>query len=128
MNDPDARQAEPTYRIGAVSRLAGVAPDTLRVWEWRYDAVVPLRSDADALVKIAAAAVTVRCECPHHLVDLISGLNAFETYSQECEVLKVDDAALHALLHSATAQARSMLETALARVTDADAIEIEDED
>ena len=45
MNDPDARQAEPTYRIGAVSRLAGVAPDTLRVWERRYDAVVPLRSD-----------------------------------------------------------------------------------
>ena len=86
------------------------------------------RFDADALVKIAAASVTVRCECPHHLVDLISSLNAFETYSQECEVLNVADAALHAFLHSATAQARSLLETALARVMDADAIEIEDED
>jgi len=84
------------------------------------------RFDAEALVKIAAASVTVRCECPHHLVDLISSLNAFETYSQECEVLNVDDAALHAFLHSATAQARSLLETALARVMDADAIEIED--
>jgi len=68
------------------------------------------------------------CECPHHLVDVISSLNAFETYSQECDVLNVDDAALHAFLHSATAQARSLLETALARVMDADAIEIEDED
>ena len=86
------------------------------------------RFDANALVKIAAASVTVRCECPHHLVDLISSLNAFETYSQECEVLNVDDAALHALLHSATAQARSLLETALAQVMDADAIEIEDDD
>lgn len=86
------------------------------------------RFDADALVKIAAASVTVRCECPHHLVDVISSLNAFETYSQECDVLNVDDAALHAFLHSATAQARSLLETALARVMDADAIEIEDED
>jgi len=58
------------------------------------------RYDADALVKIAAASVTIRCECPHHLVDLISRLNAFEIYSQECEVLNVDDTALHALLHS----------------------------
>jgi len=31
---------------GAVSRLTGVAPDTLRVWERRYGAVVPFRSDA----------------------------------------------------------------------------------
>ena len=85
------------------------------------------RFDADMLIKIAAASVTVRCECPHHLVDLISSLNAFEAYSQECEVLNVDDAALHAFLHSATAQARSLLETALVHVMDADAIEIEDE-
>ncbi|MCG6863504.1 MAG: MerR family transcriptional regulator [Chromatiaceae bacterium] len=36
MNDPGARQTDPTYRIGAVSRLTGIAPDTLRVWERRY--------------------------------------------------------------------------------------------
>lgn len=83
------------------------------------------RFDDATLAKIAAASVTVRCECPHHLVDLISNLSAFETYSGECEVLNIDDAALHAFLHSATAQARALLETALARVIEADDIAIE---
>jgi transposase-like protein len=83
------------------------------------------RFDDATLAKIAAASVTVRCECPHHLVDLISSLTAFEAYSDECEVLNVEDAALHAFLHSATAQARSMLETALARVVEADDIAVE---
>lgn len=32
------------YRIGAVSRMTGVSPDALRVWERRYAAVSPQRS------------------------------------------------------------------------------------
>jgi DNA-binding transcriptional MerR regulator len=32
------------YRIGAVSRLTGISPDTLRIWERRYGVVVPRRS------------------------------------------------------------------------------------
>jgi hypothetical protein len=83
------------------------------------------RFDDATLAKIAAASVTVRCECPHHLVDLVSSLTAFEAYSEDCEVLNVEDAALHAFLHSATAQARALLETALARVVEADDIAIE---
>ncbi|MFP4077423.1 MAG: Mur ligase family protein, partial [Halochromatium sp.] len=35
-----------TYRIGAVARLTGISPDTLRVWERRYAVVEPLRSEA----------------------------------------------------------------------------------
>jgi len=84
------------------------------------------RFDDAALASIAAASVTVRCECPHHLVDLIANLSAFEAYSEECEVLDVDDAALHAFLHAATARARSMLETALAKVMEEDDIMLED--
>jgi hypothetical protein len=83
------------------------------------------RFDDATLAEIARASATVRCECPHHLVDLISSLTAFEAYSEECEVLNVEDAALHAFLHSATAQARSLLETALARVVEADDIPID---
>jgi DNA-binding transcriptional MerR regulator len=67
------------------------------------------RFDDATLAKIAAASVTVRCDCPHHLADLISSLTAFEAYSEECKVLNVDDAALHAFLHAATAQARALL-------------------
>ena len=78
---------------------------------------LPPRRFSDAqLAKVAAASVSVRCECPHHLVDLITGLSAFENYSEECEVLNVDDAALHSMLHSATAHARSIIEAALEQV------------
>jgi len=32
------------YRIGAVSRMTGISPDALRIWERRYTAVSPQRS------------------------------------------------------------------------------------
>jgi hypothetical protein len=84
------------------------------------------RPDEAALESIAEASVTVRCECPHHLVDLIANLTAFEARSEECEVLNVDNGALHAFLHSSIARARSMLDTALAKVMEADEITLED--
>jgi DNA-binding transcriptional MerR regulator len=82
------------------------------------------RFDEAILARIAAASVSVRCECPHHMVDLISSLAAFESYSAECEVRSVDDAALHAFLHTATAHARALLEAGLARVIEADGIDV----
>lgn len=33
------------YRIGAVARLTGISPDTLRIWERRYDIVEPRRTE-----------------------------------------------------------------------------------
>ena len=45
MNRPDPSDPVPTFRIGAVSRLTGIAPDTLRVWERRYGTVTPFRSE-----------------------------------------------------------------------------------
>jgi DNA-binding transcriptional MerR regulator len=80
--------------------------------------------DTAALSRIAAASPTVKCECPHHLVQLVSSLVAFEAYSRECENRNADDAALHAFLHAATAQARATMETALARVVEAEGIDI----
>ena len=35
----------PKYRIGAVSRLTGLSTDVVRVWERRYGAIRPARSD-----------------------------------------------------------------------------------
>lgn len=80
--------------------------------------------DSATLSRIAAASPTVKCECPHHLVQLVSSLAAFETYSRECESRNADDAALHAFLHAATAQARATMEMALARVVEAEGIEV----
>ena len=86
-------------------------------------APIPPRRFADAeLVRIAAASPTVRCECPHHLVDLVTALGAFEDYCAECEIRGSDDAALHAFLHVATAHARALMESALARVVVAEGI------
>jgi DNA-binding transcriptional MerR regulator len=56
---------ELTYPLGAVSRLTGLTPDTLRAWERRYGVVLPLRtpggtrryraSDLDRLRLVKAA-------------------------------------------------------------------------
>jgi hypothetical protein len=90
---------------------------------------IPQRRFADAdLLRIANASPSVRCECPHHLVDLVLSLNAFESYSAECEDRNAEDAALHAYLHAATAQARAMMEVALARVVAAEGIELHTQD
>ncbi len=37
---------EPKYRVGMVSKLTGLSTHTLRMWEKRYAAVVPQRTDA----------------------------------------------------------------------------------
>lgn len=88
-------------------------------------AAIPRRLyDHATLARIAQASPTVRCECPHHLVQLVSSLAAFEQYSRECENRNADDAALHAFLHAATAQARATMEAALARVVEAEGISV----
>jgi DNA-binding transcriptional MerR regulator len=82
----------------------------------------PRRFDAEALARLAGVSTTVRCECPHHLVDLVNGLSAFERYSAECESRSPEDAALHAYLHLTTARARALMEEALARVATAEGL------
>jgi DNA-binding transcriptional MerR regulator len=44
MMTKQAETVSASYRIGAVARLTGVSPDTLRIWERRYAAVSPQRS------------------------------------------------------------------------------------
>jgi len=87
--------------------------------------VPPRRFDDASLRRVAAISTAVRCECPHHLADLIGNLSAFERYSEECEVRHADDAVLHRFLYAITAQARMLMETALERVLDAEGIELD---
>lgn len=84
------------------------------------------RYSDDMLALIASAATPVQCECPYHLVDLIRSLAAFESYSAQCERREPADALLHSFLHATTAQARSLLEGALARVAEAENIPLPD--
>ncbi len=67
---------------------------------------------------------TIKCECPHHLAELINGLNAFAAYCKECAVADEADAALHNQLKSSTQKARSMMEDSLSRVLAAEKISV----
>jgi MerR family transcriptional regulator, light-induced transcriptional regulator len=58
----------------------------------------------------------VQCECPNHLADLLSKLNAFERYSLDCESTNIKDAAMHAMMYSASGHCREFLEEVLRRL------------
>jgi DNA-binding transcriptional MerR regulator len=76
------------------------------------------------LARISARAPVIACECPHHLVDLINSLSAFETYSLECQNKNSEDAHIHAFLHATSGHARALLEAALTRVAEYEGIDL----
>ncbi|NIO39022.1 MAG: MerR family transcriptional regulator [Burkholderiales bacterium] len=76
------------------------------------------------LARISARTPSIVCECPHHLVDLISSLAAFETYSVECQNKNAEDAQIHVFLHATAAQARALMEGALRRVAEFEGIDL----
>lgn len=71
------------------------------------------RYDEAFLQQLSHMPSKVLCECPNHLADLLNKLNAFESYSLECESTNVKDAALHALMYSASGHCREFLEEVL---------------
>lgn len=108
-----------------VRTLPGEVDDGAEAFDLDLSMPIPPRRFSDAeLARVAASVPSVRCECPHHLADLLLSLNAFERYSAECEDRNVEDAALHAYLHAATGRARALIETALARVVAAEGIDL----
>ena len=90
----------------------------------QMDPAAPRRFDSKTLAAISLASVALKCECPHHLSDLLVRLGNFETYSAECESRSPADAALHHYLREIAGTARALLETALARVVEAEGISL----
>lgn len=74
------------------------------------------RFTAEQLASIVARKPTIACECPRHLVDLISSLAAFERYSGECEHRSPADAHIHRELQRMAGSAIAMVEASLERV------------
>ncbi len=72
----------------------------------------------EELIAIAASAEDPS-RCPAHLVELISGLNAFAEYSLSCAD-DAPDGALYERVHTDTTQARAQLELALEALVDAE--------
>jgi DNA-binding transcriptional MerR regulator len=77
------------------------------------DALRPRRYDDRTLAALSTAATGIRCECPHHLADLVLRLDAFAAYSTECENRNPQDAALHAHLFATACRARALIEGAI---------------
>ncbi len=86
--------------------------------------IPPRQFTPQQLARVSARAPVIACECPHHLVDLISSLTAFETYSIECQNRNAEDAEIHAFLYATTAQARALMEHALQRVAEFENIDL----
>ena len=86
--------------------------------------IPPRRYTPAQLARISSRSTSIACECPHHLVDLINSLAAFETYSRECENKSPEDAQIHAYLNAVTARSRAMMEAALGRVTQFEGIDV----
>lgn len=89
-----------------------------------FDEPAPRRFSRQAIASVSTTLPRIRCECPHHLSDLILGLLAFEDYSAHCESLNPEDAALHRFLGTSTSRARVILEQMLARVAEAEGIDL----
>lgn len=86
------------------------------------DAVPERQFDDVHLARIASQSTLIKCDCPHHLVNLILSLNAFEDYSVRCENSNAEDAHMHAYLYRMAAQARAKIEHALTRVMEHEGI------
>ena len=91
--------------------------------EWGFSAAVaPRLFSQQQLATLANVSSAIECECPKHLAQLVSDLSAFEIYSASCANKNDDDAALHRVLHQATAQARALIEVALEKVAVAECL------
>ena len=88
------------------------------------EAIPPKQLTPQQLARISVQVPVIACECPHHLVDLISSLSAFETYSLECQNKNPEDAEIHSFLYVKAAHARAALETALVRVAEFEGIDL----
>ncbi len=76
----------------------------------------PQRYSDTFLHQLSQMPSKVQCECPNHLADLLMKLAAFERYSLECESLNAKDAAMHAMMYSASGHCREFLEEVLKRL------------
>ena len=74
------------------------------------------RYDEAFLQQLSQMPSKVQCECLNHLSDLLNKLNAFERYSLECESTNGKDAAVHAMMYSASGHCREFLEGVLQRL------------
>lgn len=85
----------------------------------------PHRFTRKTLADVAAVSPALACECPRHVAELIIELSDFESYSEDCEINKPDDAVVHGMLRRTAATARSLFEDALIDLAAYEGIELQ---
>ena len=78
------------------------------------------------LTRIGQVSTSIDCECPHHLVTLLSNLRAFERYSADCTSQNTADAAMHEFLYRETVRANLIMESALRQLIEHEGIDVSD--
>jgi MerR family transcriptional regulator, light-induced transcriptional regulator len=89
-----------------------------------FDPPGPPHFNEAALLKLSRLKSSVYCECPSQLAELLINVNGFEQYSRECASKTPEDKKLHQLLELRAAQARNILETALAELIRAEGLAV----
>jgi hypothetical protein len=84
----------------------------------------PARYTPEQLGRLMEISSAVQCECPNHLAQIVTGLQAFESYSRQCENRNDQDREIHALLYRQTAAARAVMEEALAALVKHERIQL----
>jgi len=65
-----------------------------------------------------STATQSRCECIHHLADIVMSLAEFEKYTQTCVKKMPGDAEIHEILRQEARKARALMENALAKLSE----------
>lgn len=119
MRAPVSARALRSSMIGLIVKHLTAAPrpdaaPTATASLLRLEQPAPMRRFDDmqlaALQDIVSA---VECECPNQVADLVLALNAFETYSAQCQNRNEKDAQIHRMLARVTGHARAVMEYAL---------------
>lgn len=112
--------------VALMQGLTGAEPGSdARGGETVSDAPPP-RFSPDSVARIISMSPSIKCECPHHLAQIVMSLSAFEQYSTECETSSPNDAELHRYLKRVAGRSRAAFEEALARVAEAEGIFFDD--
>ena len=81
------------------------------------------RFDDMQLASLQDIVSAVECECPNQVADLVLALNAFETYSAQCQNRNEKDAQIHRMLARVTGHARAAMEYALKELCEFEGID-----
>jgi len=84
----------------------------------------PRRYTDQQIAQLAAISTSIDCECPTHVAQLLSSINAFERYSAECSDSDPVQRELHRYLEQVAATARGLFEDAVGRVAEVEGFEI----